>query len=415
MSSIMLSSIRHLAGRLTVVVCATALLALGCSGDPRPLQEAVEVQEIGLARLVIESDQVRLENTFINPQQTIQYTFKAFDIDNNEIEVENTDRRWSVSNFDVADISGSGLLRGKFNGRVTVGLRIGGIVAEPVVVNVSSAVLVLLDGITGEDSLTECSQSQPYTANGTFDDGSVRELNNLEWRVVTGPTGRLVSSNTSQATVGALSPGSVTLFASVGDVEGSKIIAVNDGLMELSVSDDPIQVERSANLPLTATATYTDEEMASQIVTPLASWSVTDGTDIASVTNENNDTKGVLRGLRVGQTQVFAECSDLLASADVNVVEPERILNLRIEPEDRPVELFINGGDVQLTAFAISAQGSDEEVTSRATWRVESGEDVITVDNSSSSGGLVRALSVGRATIEVSYVGVTEQVSVIVR
>lgn len=390
----------------------------GCSGDPRPLQEAVEASNVGLVSLEISSNlPVSESNTdeiqiTINHGQVVQFRFTAVGEQGETLSLENSNRRWSVSNSDVASISDSGRLVGRSDGVVSVGLRIGGILASAVKVRVSNAELEAISAIEGEDTLTECSVSDEYTVLGRYTDGTDRRVDDIEWSVVAGSDGVLIESTGLEAIVGALAPGSITLNALSGDISGSRQITVEQGLNTLTITPNPVSVERSATTQLELRADYADG--STQFVTDVATWSSAN-TNIATISDEFAS-KGELTGVVIGQTTVTALCGDASNSRIVEVIAPADVIRLNVEPDDDPIILTLaSEPSLQLEVTAESSAGSLEEVTDLSDWRVVTGDDVVSVDNSGASRGTITALAVGTATIEISYLGIEKTITIRVR
>jgi len=404
--------------KVTFAIASVCML-IACSGDPRPLEEAVEASEIGLSGLVIKSDHPESDliddpiKITINHGQVVNFRFIATGIEGQTLSVENTNRRWSVSNSDIASISDSGRLVGRSDGVVSVGLRIGGIFAESIPVRVSDAELESISLIEGQETLVECSISDEYTALGNYSDTNPpRPIDQVEWSVADGSQGVLIESTDFDAIVGSQSPGSITLTAKVGDISGSTTITVVQGLASLTIAPSTLIVERSAEKQLIATAAYSDN--TTQRVTELVTWSSSD-TDIATVSDEL-DSKGTLRGVSLGQTTISTACGDATESQVVDVIAPADVIRLNVEPEDDPITMSLSGDTtLQLKVSAESSAGSIEDVTDNADWRIVTGDDVVDVDNSGASRGTVTALSAGTATLEISYLGVEKTVTIRVR
>lgn len=405
------------ANRSSRRVLWTSLLLLSlvsaCSGDPRPLEEAVEASQIGLTGLTIGSA-VATDNITINPGESLQFNLQAVGIDGQDLTVANIDRRWSVSDNSVAKIDHAGFFTAIANGRVTVGLRIAGIVAAPVEITVSDATLTSISIIEGSMTLVECSMSGSFRATGEFDDGSTRVLQDLIWTLQAGSSGKLLQSSTTEAIVGAQGQGAVTLLVRSGDVTDSVVISVISGLSALEILPPVINVETGATLPLAAQAAYTDS--SSTVVTRLVDWSVDESAGFASISNATF-AEGVLSGINVGVTIVTARCASVTTTADVNVVVPGPVAQLDVYPDDDPIEIKVGGAGQQLTVYSVTAHGSTIDRTNKATYVVISGGDSVSVDTVGAERGLVTAKtgSSGSAIVEVSYGGIDERINILVR
>ncbi len=393
-----------------VVWLAMATLLVGCSGDPTSLEEAVEASDAGLVSLaIVPPARFGTSAITVNAGQQIQYRFSGTGLQGQPLALSTTDRRWSVSDNSVARISSGGLLTALNDGVVSVNLRVGGVAAAPSTLSVSTSQLQSIDQIDGPSQLVECSRSTPYSASGTFADGSVRALDSVTWRVDSTGQGRILEESSLTATLAALSPGIISLSATSDDVTGSIDIDVVAGLTGLSIEPENADVERSATRPLLARATYTDNSSAD--VTGVVTWGTTDNGSIATVSNAL-DSAGELTGVAVGTTSVTARCSDAEAASAIRVLVPTNITSLEVLPDDSPIVISLAGGEEQIRVFAISSLGSREERTNDATWRVESGTDVISVDGSGSERGAVTPLTTGVATLEISFGGAETTVSI---
>ncbi len=389
---------------------AAVLLLAGCSGDPTSLEEAVEASDAGLVSLtIVPPTRFNGEAITINAGQQLQFQFRAVGLQGQVLSLSTTDRRWSVSDNTVASISDSGLLTGRADGTVSVDLRVGGVAADAFPLAVSTSELQSIDNIDGPAQLTECSRSTPYTARGTFADGSVRALDSIVWRVDSNGQGRILEETALTATLAAVNAGAITLSATSDDVTGSITIDVVSGLAGLSIEPDVANVERGATRPLIARASYADDTTAD--VTGVVTWSTADNSSIATVSNELA-TVGQLSGVAIGTTMVTARCAGLEESKVINVLLPTNITSLEVSPDDSTIVINLNGGDEQLRVFAISALGSREDKTNEATYRVETGTGVISVDGSGSSRGAITPLTTGTATILVSFGGAETTLSI---
>lgn len=401
----MISTANYFCTRLTQTIAVLMIVAVtACSGDPRPLEEAVEVNEIGLTRLVISSGVTLTEDIFINPTEQLQFDFTAFDAQATELELDNNNRRWSVSNSAVASITDEGLLTGRSNGEVTIGLDIGGIVATAVTVFVSDAELASIDTITGPASITECSRSTAYNAVGTFTDGSQRQLKAVDWTLADPDSGLLLDEDLDSVVVGSRGAGSITLQATEDNVSGNLIIEVAADALTLSVLPaDQLDIERTSSVSLVARAQYSDETLAA--VSELVIWSLDEDSGIVTLVQNNGET-GVLTGVANGTTSVTATCGDNTANVIVEVVNPD-FDSLEIDASDDPLILSLTGSGEQLEAIASSIEGASENVTDTASWSIRSGSDVLQVGNSGSSRGFITPLRAGSAVVAVSFSGIT--------
>lgn len=396
----------------TAFITLLLLAGVACSGDPRPLQEAVEVSDIGLTRLTIDTGITLTEDIYINPAEQLQFDFTAYDAEANELAVVNTDRRWSVSDNNVASITDQGLLTGLSNGQVSVGIRIGGVIAAPVTVFVSDAELASIDKFNGPASLTECSRSEAYSVLGTYTDASERELKDVTWSLTDPDSGVLLDATTESVVVGALSPGSITLRAQENGVSGDFIIGVEPGVDAYTVVPEELVMERSSSTSLVARATYGENAIAS--VSEITTWTLLEDNGVATLNQQPGET-GVITSVEVGSTSVRATCGDQTGTVFVTVTLPGEITRLEIDTSEDPLILNLTSSGEQLVVLASTQGGSVENVASLASWQILSGDTVLSVDNTGSDKGFITPLQSGSAVVEASYGGEEATLRVTVR
>lgn len=207
-----------------------------------------------------------------------------------------------------------------------------------------------------------------------------------------------VASVSDSGLVTGLSVGATTITATCGTVKATCILSVtkayiNVESIELNLST--LTIREGEQVKLTATV------LPSNASDPRVTWS-SDNTAIATVSSTGN-----VRGIKKGETQIYASAGSVSTSCTVVVLEKEA-------PVILPSSIYLNrstvdlsrGETTQLTATVVPSNATDKSVT----WS-SSDPAIATVSDS----GLITAAGKGTATISATTVnGLTATVTVTV-
>jgi len=240
------------------LVLGVALALSACSGDGRPLEEAVETNQSNLKTLSVVQPTGLLKPLVVNPGEQINFSIMASTgVEGSaEIPLSAAGRRWSVSDTSRATIDSNGKFIATADGVVNVNLQIGGLtdsfavtIAQGELTGIAISPLVS-DPMEDENTLERC-VPEMYTATGTYTDTSeagmsTRGLQNIvDWRIADEATG-IASIQTDGATsVTAFDAGTLDLIATVGNVSSTASISVVDNLQRIDISPDVLGVERT--------------------------------------------------------------------------------------------------------------------------------------------------------------------------
>ena len=374
----------HRAGLLGLVLAIASLA--GCSGDARPFEEAVEVRDLGLARLEI----VPPENTqlplFVNHGERVEFALEGFDADGGSVEVSGVDRAWRVSDPALASIDDDGTFVARADGNVRVDVVIADITASAFPLTVRQAALASVSSIEGPARLDPCVPER-YFAIGRYNDeaGSARLLRDVSWSVA-GGAGRVEPVEGGSVDFSASRPGSVELVAAAtidGQPRLGRPIEIGATLQGLSIDPDIAAADVGETVDLSAIGEFDDGDGGTRTreVTDGVDWAVTDGTAFASVSDEA-PTRGRVSADAEGTAQVRASCGDAEATVrfDANApnesadddddgfafqgdVDGDGILNVGLG--DSPITLRISRGETY---------DGTEDVTSSADFSVVGGD-----------------------------------------
>jgi uncharacterized repeat protein (TIGR03803 family) len=220
---------------------------------------------------------------------------------------------WSSSNSAVASVNNSagsfGLVTALGLGSATMTAALGG-VSGSTGVTVTGATLVSID-VTPANASIAAGLKPQFTAMGTYTDNSTQ---NLTAQVVWS------SSNTTVATVSnavgfdglgsALTSGSATISASLGNVSGSTALTVTSAtLVSLAVTPGSASQMTGSTQQFIATGTYTDN--STQTLTTTVAWTSSD-TTVAVISNASGS-NGLATALGVGSASISAASGSVLS------------------------------------------------------------------------------------------------------
>jgi Bacterial Ig-like domain (group 2)/Glucodextranase, domain B len=223
--------------------------------------------------------------------------------------------------------------------------------------------------------------SSPFTATGVFADGTATDMTSIVGWSSSVPTIATISSAGS-ATGG--STGTTTITATSGSVSAStplSVIAVQ--LTSISINPNLSSIVLGANQQFSATGWYNDGSWKD--LTSSVTWS-SSAPSIASIS-----ATGLATGVGVGETTIQATLGSVQSATYFSVAAT--LQSLSINPGSAQLSI---GSIVQLQAIGTYSNGNTT-VTTLSVWS-SSDTNVATV-----SGGLVRSLASGTATITATY------------
>lgn len=392
------------------VIVATHLL-LGCTGDDRPFNEAIEASESGVGSLVVRALEGTLQPVSVAVGGEVLLGITAFNSAGVEIALDTDDRDWSVSDSSIASITRNGLLSGIADGEVDVNFSFGEFDASPLTVTVSSLPLDGVSSIEGPDQLEACLAAD-YYAVGSFGELS-RSLTDVVWSLGAPGEVELISDATEipgAIRVIANEPGTVALAATAEAVFSLTLdLVVANTLTGLNFPTGLRAVGEGESISLTATGSFTRNGIEAIVdVTDSVQWLVTDGTGSATITTVGLD-RGELTGVESGSVNVEIVCGAFRASQVVQVTSDDGSDDGLAFDVGSSVTLVLTGGGLQLAVSTGSTYDDDDDVSDDVTWS-SSNTGVVTV----SSEGLLLPVASGTATITVALGDESETLSVTV-
>ena len=237
-----------------------------------------------------------------------------------------------------------------------------------------------------------------FTATVVFSDGTTTDATTIvNWT----PADPTIATVGAGGHVTALRAGTttVTVQLGAGNLATQVTIVVLPPISLVSIALDPPMV----TLPIGAMASFTVTGMFSdgstEDVTSMAQWAI----DVVSVATV--DVSGNVTAHAAGGATLTATVGAQQTKAPITV-SAASVIGLSVVP---PIGMTGVGTSVAFTATALLSDGTSADVTSAATWQVET-PMVATID----AHGVVTGVSAGGTTIEASFGGFTTGATVIV-
>ncbi|WP_240457134.1 Ig-like domain-containing protein [Vibrio neptunius] len=311
---------------------------------------------------------------------------------------------WIPVERNTATVTSNGLLTGAKVGTTTLTAVKDGVTSNPVGVVVTDAVITAIS-VTPPNVTLAKGNNQPLTATATYSDLTSSDISRfVTWAPSDSSTatvtfeGLLTGANFGTTSVTAAKDGVTSNTVNV-DVSNAEITA-------LRVTPTIISVAHGQNVPLTATATYSDG--TSSDVTRSVTWTssrsmtsagklpigFTGGTyQIVTVTPQ-----GLLTGVAVGPTTVSATINGVTSNiVDVGVTRAV-ITDIRVTPTRVSVA---KGHSQPLTARATYSDGTTSDISDSVTWLPLDSTATVTAQ------GLLSGSRVGTTTLTAVKDGIT--------
>ena len=301
---------------------------------------------------------------------------------------------WTSSNNSVASITSSGLATARNLGSVTITAASASIQGTASL-SVNAADLASLVIVQGNTTIA-ASTSQQFSAIGTFNDGSTRDLTTqASWS----------SSNSGVAKIGSssgvakgLSPGAATITATLGTASNSVTLTVSNAqVVSISVTPTGRTIAPGSKLSFTAAGTFSDA--STQNITRDVSWA-SDNTAVATVGNVS-----IVTGVASGTANINAILGAVTGTASLNV-SSATLVSITVNPA---TAALAPASTLGYTALGTFSDGSTQSLTNAVTW-TSSATNVATI----SSAGLVTAQAAGAATIAAQQGPVTGSANLVV-
>ncbi len=306
-----------------------------------------------------------------------------------------TDRvQWTSSNPSVANISATGLVLAVGNGTAVISARSGNVTGTSNL-TVTPTGLTSLQ-VTPANATLAPGLTRQLTATGVFADNTNQNVTNQAAWVSSAPN---VATVTNTGLVTAVSPGSATVRATVGNVSATATITVSPTLTRIELTPANVVVPVGSNQAVRAIGVFSDN--TTQDLTSSVTWSVANPAT-ATVTNT-----GVVSGVAAGNTSLTASSGSTSATASVRV-EPVTLVRLTVSPTSAVIP---KGATRNFTASGTFSNNSTRDVTQEVTW-TSTNSSIVDISNASGQQGLATGVNSGQAVIEATLDGISQPASV---
>ncbi|MBA3947195.1 MAG: Ig-like domain-containing protein, partial [Herpetosiphonaceae bacterium] len=230
--------------------------------------------------------------------------------------------------------------------------------------------------------------TQPFTAIGTFSDGSTQDLTtSVQWS--SSDLGVALISGSGLAL--GVNPGTVTIKATSQGVSGTAILNVTAAVVtSIAVAPGTATIASGTKTQYVATGTFSDG--TSQVLTSVVNWTTGDST-IATISNVAG-TKGRATGTGVGTTTITAELNGVSGSASI-IVTNAVLHGLDITPAASSI---LKGATQQFTATGTFSDGSTQDLTNSVQWA-----STLTIIATIDQTGLATGVNIGGTLISATF------------
>ncbi len=293
---------------------------------------------------------------------------------------------WSSSNPAAATVNAAGLVSTVGLGPSTIrATPLGSSVLGTATVTVTNATLVSV-AVTPPTPSVSAGLTQPFTATGTYTDGSLVDITSqVTW----------TSSATTTATISTaglattLVAGSVTITATDPKTKktGTATLTVTPAVLQsIALSPPSPSVPAGLTIQLDAVGTWTDG--TTQDVTATDTWT-SSATSVATVS------AGLVTGVTQGTTTITVKDPTTgVTQLETLVVTPGLLVSIAVTPANPSVPLDTT---LQLVATGTYTDGSTGNISQSTTWTSANG--TIAVANAPGAAGQVTALSLGSSVV----------------
>jgi uncharacterized protein YjdB len=297
---------------------------------------------------------------------------------------------WSSSSPLVASVDSTGLATGAAAGTTTI-TAASGSVSGTSSLTVTGATLVSI-AVMPASSTMAVGTTKQYTATGSFSDSSSQDISaSVLWSSST-PSAATINA---QGLASSVATGSTTIRAALGSVSGSTGLTISTAhLTAITVKPASPRIEKGTSLQFTASGTFSDGSVASNLVG--ITWK-SSKPNLASIRSS-----GIAHGKKGGTATISASSSGVTGSTTLTV-GTGTLVSLAITP----ATVTANAGSTQaFVATGTFSDASTQDITLNSHWS-SSSASVATIANAPSVAGMANCIAAGTSTIGANSGGVT--------
>lgn len=328
-------------------------VAPGMTQITATLDGVVGSTNLKVTAAVLVSIAVTPPNASIAKGTTQQYTATGTYSDNTTQDLTTT-VTWGPTASSVATASNAAGSIGKVTalgtGTVTITATLGGVTGSTML-TVTPAALVSIAVTPANPSIANGS-SQQFTATGTYTDATTQDLTTaVTWAPATGTVATLSNTAGSQGLAVALSPGTVTVSATLGNVVGTTGLTVTAvTLVSIAITPTTATIRSGPTHAQQYIAIGHYSDLSTQDITAQVTW-LSSNTTTATISNAGGS-QGLATGLAQGTTTITAVSGTITSNpATLTVAAFAYAVNYL----SNNVSQYIIGLDGTLTAIGAGA------------------------------------------------------------
>ncbi|BAJ00830.1 surface protein, putative [Shewanella violacea DSS12] len=316
------------------------------------------------------------------------------------------DSSWQSSNLNAATIDMDGLAQTTISGKTIIKATYKGLTAETnLIVGESELLEIQVTPATSEVNINEI---QDYIVTAIYSDGYVSVLtNSAVWTIGDDTIAHVVTDGLTGGQVTGIAHGVTSVTATVkGKTDTAEVVVTDVEYLGVDVEPADGRVAVNNKVQMQALAAYRDSigTITHKDVTDQSIWRQ-EKRDIVSINPET----GLLTGLKVGVSAVYATYQGVLGEGSMHVIADE-VVSLTVFPDNLDIPVGTKG---RYKAMAEMADFTELDVTDDATWS-SSEPDVIHLVTTGSDGGTGTANGVGTSSIKAEYEGTSDSVTTMV-
>lgn len=312
-----------------------------------------------------------------------------------------TQGTWTSADPAIASVAADGTLTALAPGTVSIQFSYGSLSKNMsfTVKNTSLSSLALAPGNLD----IAAGLSRAVKAIGTYSDGTTQDLTSaVTWSSSATSVATVSNTSGSQGTLKGVSPGTITLMATLGSISVSKSVNVSSAtLAALDITPGYVIGAIGVSQALRATATLSD--FSTLDVTSAVIWSSL-AQNIASVS-----ASGLLSLRGEGSAAITAEYDGKSAQVPVSV-QAKTISSLALSADFSSLPA---GTQENISVIATYSDSSTQDVTSQVSWSV-SDTSVIYIVSEAPLSGEVRSLNTGTSVVTAALGGQSANLSLTV-
>jgi trimeric autotransporter adhesin len=316
----------------------------------------------------------------------------------NTVEDLTTQVAWNSATLAIATISNADGSRGLASavaiGTTTISAQFGALTGSTEL-EVSAAVLASIEVAPSQQTIP-AGTALPYSAVGTFSDGSTQDLTTqVTWSTANPAIATASNAQSEQGLVRGLAVGSTQVRATLGAITGSTSVTIGNATL-VSIGVTPAGASLAAGLNLQYIATGTFSNGTTQDLTTTVGWA-SSSINVATVSSAAG-TEGLAKGLSAGTTTITATLGLISGSTTLDVTSAT-LVAIQVTPANTVLNL---GLSAQMTATGVFSDNSVQNLTSQVTWS-SANQALVLVSNAPATKGLAAALATGSTSITATF------------